>query len=175
MTDTGTAITRTPPELADLPAGDFLVVDGAGTPEDESFTSAISALFATRAALGAAADVPLEGTYTQDGDPLRFELHNPHGWRWQLVVPAPDGVTADAVTAVGVDRRVRLVRRPAQRVARLVHHGPYSDEQPSLDALYAFVAASGLTPGGPHTEVYVTDPSTTAPAGLRTVLQVPVC
>jgi effector-binding domain-containing protein len=106
---------------------------------------------------------------------MHFDLHtDPAGWRWQLALPAPEGVGADAVTAARVDERVRLVHRAEQRVARLVHHGPYDDEQPSLDALYAFVDASGLTPAGPHTEVYLTDPSTTPPAQLRTLLQVPV-
>jgi effector-binding domain-containing protein len=118
--------------------------------------------------------VPFEGTYGQDGDPLSFDLHNPDGWRWRLAVPAVAGVTAEDVTAAGIEPRVRLVRQSGQRVARLVHRGPYADELPSLDALYAYVADAGLTAAGPHTEVYVTDPSTTPPADLRTWLQVPV-
>jgi effector-binding domain-containing protein len=40
--------------------------------------------------------------------------------------------------------------------------------------LYSFVERAGLAPAGPHTEVYLTDPSTTPPAELRTLLQVPV-
>jgi effector-binding domain-containing protein len=59
-------------------------------------------------------------------------------------------------------------------VARLLHRGPYADEGPSLAALYSFVERAGLVPAGPHTEVYLTDPSTTPPAQLRTLLQVPV-
>jgi hypothetical protein len=165
---------HTVPELVELPARDVLAVDGTGAPESTAFTSAIGALFTVRAVLGAREDVPLEGTYAQDGDPLRFELHNPDGWRWRLVVPAPAGATADAVAAAGTDARVRLVRQVEQRVVRLVHHGRYEDEQPSLDALYTHASEAGLVPAGPHTEVYLTDPSTTAPADLRTWLQVPV-
>jgi hypothetical protein len=172
-TDPNTSI-HTTPRFADLPPRDVLAVDGAGRPEDTAFTTAIEALFGTRAALGAAADVPLEGSYHQDGDVLRFDVDSPDGWRWQLVVPAPEGTTAGALSAAGVDPRVRLVHQPGQRVARLDHRGPYADEQPSLEALYAFVRESGLVPAGPHTEVYVTDPTTTPPAELRTVLQVPV-
>jgi hypothetical protein len=166
----------TAPELVDLPARAVLTVDGTGAPEEPAFTRAIRALFAVRAALGARDDVPLEGSYSQDGDPLRFDLDRPDGWHWRLLVPAPSHATAAAVeTAAGRFGAPVHLRSPrAQRVARLLHRGPYADEGPSLAALYAFVERMGLVPAGPHTEVYLTDPSTTPPARLRTLLQVPV-
>lgn len=167
---------NTDPSLTTLPAGSLLAVDGRGAPEDAPFAAAIRALFAVRAALGAGDDVPLEGSYAQDGDPLRFDLDLPYGWHWTLAVPAPDDRTAGAVTtaAARFGAPVALRARPEQRVAALVHHGPYADEGPSLAALYRFVDEQGLRPAGPHTEVYLTDPSATAPADLRTILRVPV-
>lgn len=164
------------PALSTVPARALLAVDGRRAPQDAPFTKAVRALFAVRAALGARDDVPLEGTYAQDGDPLRFDLCAPHGWHWTLAVPAPDGRTADAVTTAAGRFGAPVVLRAhqEQRVAQLVHRGPYDDEQPSLDALYAFVAEQGMRPAGPHTEVYLTDPGTTAPGELRTVLRVPV-
>jgi len=169
-TDTAT------PEFVDLPARAVLSVDGTGAPEAPAFTGAIRALFATRAALGAREDVPLEGSYSQDGDPLRFDLDQPDGWHWRLSVPAPPHATATAVETAGCrfGAPVHLRTPPAQQVARLLHHGPYADEGPSLATLYSFVERAGLVPAGPHTEVYLTDPSTTPPAQLRTFLQVPV-
>lgn len=164
------------PVLTDLPARALLAVDGEGAPEDHPFTAAVRALFAVRAALGAPADVPLEGTYAQDGDPLRFDLDAPAGWHWTLALPAPPDRSAAAVATAGerFGAPVELRAEPARRVAELLHRGPYADERPSLDALYGFVAAQGLRPAGPHTEVYLTDPATTAPADNRTVLRVPV-
>lgn len=172
------------PSLSTVPARALLAVDGRGAPQDAAFTAAVRALFAVRAALGARDDVPLEGTYEQHaqdgavtpGHGLRFDLGAPHGWHWTLAVPAPDVRTADAVTTAAARFGAPVVLRAQQeqRVAQLVHRGPYDDEQPSLDALYAFVAEQGLRPAGPHTEVYLTDPGTTAPAELRTVLRVPV-
>jgi hypothetical protein len=169
-TDTAT------PELIDLPARHVLTVDGTGAPEAPAFGAAIRALYAVRAALGAREDVPLEGSYSQDGDPLRFDLDKPDGWHWRLLVPAPPHATAAAVEAAGTrfGAPVHLRSPRAQRVARLLHRGPYADEGPSLAALYAFVERLGLVPAGPHTEVYVTDPSRVPPAELRTLLQVPV-
>lgn len=166
----------TAPAVTEIPAREVLAVDGRGTPEDPSFGEAIRALFAVRAALGARDDVPLEGSYHQDGDPLRFELDAPAGWHWQLRVPAPPAATADAVVdaAARFGAPVRLCTAQAQRAAQLLHRGPFADEGPSLAALYAFVAELGLRQAGPHTEVYLTDPGTTAPAELRTLLRVPV-
>ncbi|OLT16141.1 hypothetical protein BJF78_14655 [Pseudonocardia sp. CNS-139] len=164
--------TYTQPELVDLPAREVLAVDGAGSPDAPGFLAAIGGLFALYGTLGGAGDPPLEGTFAQEGDPMRLDLDDKDGWVWRLALPAPAAATAAAVAAG--DPRVALVRQEPQRVARLVHHGPYADEEPSLAALYAFVAAGGLAPAGPHTEVYLTDPATTAPADMRTWLQVPV-
>lgn len=155
MTDT--------PELVAIPARDVLAVEGVGAPDSTAFRAAIQALVV---AVRGAVDVPFEGTYAQDGDPMRFDLDEPEGWHWTLSVPAPGHARA-----VGT---VRRRRQEARTVAQLLHHGPYEDEAPSLEALYAYVAGQGLTPAGAHTEVYLTDPSRTPPADLRTLLQVPV-
>jgi hypothetical protein len=164
------------PALVTVPARVVLAVDGAGAPEDSPFAAAVRALFAVRAALGAGEDVALEGSYAQDGDPLRFDLDAPAGWHWRLLVPAPTGADAAAVGAAtarfGAPVHLRAVR--PLLVAQLLHRGRYVDEAPSLAALAAFVVEQGRTPVGPHTEVYLTDPGSTAPAELRTLLRMPV-
>lgn len=166
----------TSPTLADIPARDVLAVSGRGTPDDPSFTAAVRALFTVRATLGARDDVPLEGSYHQVGDPMRFDLDSPTGWQWRLLVPAPAATSSAAVAAAAAPfgAPVELHTTAAQQVAQLLHHGPYADEGPSLATLYAFVAEQGLVPTGPHIEVYLTDPTSTPPAELRTLLRVPV-
>jgi hypothetical protein len=162
--------------LTEIPARTVLTVDGVGAPEDDAFAGAVRALYAVRAALGGRDDVPLEGSYAQDGDPLRFDLDAPHGWHWRLLLPAPPHVRAEAVgtAAERFGAPVLLRSTGPARAAELLHHGPYADEGPSLAALYAFVAEQGLAPAGPHTEVYLTDPREVEPAELRTLLRVPV-
>lgn len=164
------------PELLDVPARDLLTVDGIGAPETPAFGRAIRALFAVRAALGGHDDVPLEGTYAQDGDPLRFDLDAPDGWHWRLAVPAPAHAsgTAVATAAARFGAPVHLRRTLPQRVARVLHEGPYAGEGPTLAALYGFVADEGRAATAAHTEVYLTDPAAVAPADMRTWLQVPV-
>lgn len=165
------------PTVIEIAERAVLTVDGVGAPEEAPFAAAVRALFAVRAALGARQDVPLEGSYAQDGDPLRFDLDAPGGWHWRLLVPAPDHATAEAVTTAAARFGAPvLLRRPAaHRVAQLQHRGPYAQEAPSLAALYAFVAERGLRPAGAHTEVYLTDPRAVEPSALRTLLRVPVC
>ncbi len=162
--------------LIEIPERDVLTVDGVGAPEGAPFAAAVRALFAVRAALGARADVPLEGSYAQDGDPLRFDLDAPGGWHWRLLVPAPPRVGAAAASAAAARFGAPvLLRRPAaHRVAQVQHHGPYTEEGPSLAALYAFVTEQGLRPTGAHTEVYLADPRSVEPSALRTLLRVPV-
>ncbi|MCX6467393.1 MAG: GyrI-like domain-containing protein, partial [Pseudonocardiales bacterium] len=151
-----------------------LVVDGRGGAEGLPFAAAVRALFRARAALGAPMGVPLEGTYAQDGDPLRFHLDEPAGWHWTLAVPAPEGCTARTVAALDHVAPVALRVQGGHRAAQLVHAGRYEDEAPSLAALYGFVAGRGLRPAGAHTEVYLTDPTVTEPSRNRTILRVPV-
>jgi hypothetical protein len=164
------------PLLTVLPARDVLTVDGLGAPEDPPFTRALRALLAVRAALGGRDDVPVEGSYAQDGDPLRFDLEQPAGWHWRLLVPAPERVAAAAVGAAAARFRaaVHLRRARATLVAQLLHRGPYAAEAPSIMALDAFVHEQGRVPVGPHTEVYLDDPRSTPPERLRTLLRMPV-
>jgi hypothetical protein len=159
-----TAALHTRPELAELPARTLLAVDGSGSPDGPAFAAAVAALFS---ALGTE-DAVLEGTWWSGDDRFTFDHDRPDEWSWTLFVGAP------ASLELGPGTGVRIERHPAQRVARLVHHGPYADEVPSLAALYAFVAGRGLTVTDAHTEAYLNDPRVVAPADLRTELRVPV-
>ncbi len=159
---TNSAVTHTPPELADLPVRAVLAIDGEGRPEGATFQSAVA--FFDQHFGGEAL---LEGAYWSGDDPLSFDLTRPDGWRWVLAAPAASEL---ATPAEGVRYEVRA----AERVARLVHHGPYEDEGPSLEALHVFIRSQGLQPAGPHTEVYLTDPRTVSEAALRTELRIRV-
>ena len=163
MTNT-TRSQHTRPELVDLPAEDVLAVDGAGPAEGATFQEAVAALYA---ALGS--DAPLQGTFWSDADRMRLDLDDPAGWQWMLALPLPDGHPGPAP-----DGPVRVETVPAHRAVRLLHHGSYEDEGPSLAALYEHAAAAGLRPTGPHTEVYLTDPRVVAPADLRAELRLPL-
>ena len=99
--------------------------------------------------------MPIEGTWWSGDDRLAFDLHKPGGWSWTLAVPVPD--------------TVRLVRRPAQRVAWLVHH----EELPvAYVALLEHLRERGHEPRAPIVETYLNDPTVTEPQELVTRLAV---
>lgn len=156
---------------ATVPERNLLMIDGAGATESPAFAAAIGALFGTRASLGGG-DVPLEGTYwLRDGG--EFDPERPDDWVWTLAVPAPEGATFGSESVAGA-ADVRLARQPAGRVIQALHHGPYAEEPATLAALRDEAAAGGLTITGPHTERYLTDPRSTPPEQLRTLLWYPV-
>ncbi|GAA1871504.1 GyrI-like domain-containing protein [Pseudonocardia ailaonensis] len=91
------------------------------------------------------------------------------------------GETVDLAAGFPTDRPVTpegdvvAGELPAGRVARLVHAGSFDGLGEAWQALGAWIAEQGLTPGGEFWEVYVTEPSPDMdPADLRTELNWPV-
>jgi hypothetical protein len=60
------------------------------------------------------------------------------------------------------------------RCVHLLHVGPYSDEQRSIDLMREFMEASGLKANGLHHEIYLSDPRKGSPQKMKTVLRQPV-
>jgi len=59
---------------------------------------------------------------------------------------------------------------PAQRLGRILHIGPYSQEEASFALISTALERAGLKPAPTHIEVYRKDPGRTRPAALETVL-----
>lgn len=58
--------------------------------------------------------------------------------------------------------------------AQIMHIGPYSTEGPNVAKIHAFILSSGHTLSGKHHEIYLNNPSKTAPAKLKTILRQPM-
>lgn len=157
MTDT---TTTHEPELVTPPARTCLMVDGRNGPDGPEFRAAVAALYAL-------ADGTLEGLW-DSGESATFDLADPAGWRWTLLLPAPDGV---APPAGGPVRAERFDEGPC---AQILHVGPYEAEAPTIARLEAWMAEHGRRPAGRHHEIYLDDPRTTDPARLRTLIRQPV-
>ena len=101
------------------------------------------------------------------GPPFVLYLGAPEGeFPIEVCVPVGPG----AVGAQEIEAR----ELPGGEGAVLVHHGPYDGLATSWQALTQWVQDSGRRPSGPPREVYVTDPSSTAPEDLRTELVIPL-
>ena len=66
--------------------------------------------------------------------------------------------------------RIFLETIPVQRVGRVLHIGPYNQEEASFDLIATALTRAGLDAAPTHIEVYLNDPGRTRPAALRTVL-----
>ena len=57
---------------------------------------------------------------------------------------------------------------------QLLSFGPYTDLRDAIGRLHRFIAGEGLTASGRHHDIYLNDPSRTAPEKLKTILRQPV-
>lgn len=180
--------------IVDVPSLNFLMIDGQGDPNtaqeykdalETLYSVAYSAKFAIKKARGIDFTVmPLEGLWYST-NPDAFVLNRPEEWAWTMMIMQPDVVTAaDIAEAIEAARKKKnLAALGKLRFAtfheglsvQIVHIGPYKDEAPTLAKLHhEFIPAQGFEMAGKHHEIYLSDPSRTAPEKLKTVLRQPV-
>jgi hypothetical protein len=181
-------------EVIEIPAMNFLTVDGKGDPNTSTdYSEAVAALYAVSYAvkfiskqqLGKDYSVaPLEGLWWAE-DATVFETAQKAEYQWTMMIMQPDWITAtlvsEAVTATAAKKElpalssVRFERYDEGRSLQLLHVGSYDDEAPKLKYLHAeFMPLHKLTFNGHHHEIYLSDPRKTASSKLRTILRQPV-
>jgi len=183
------------PDLVEVPARLVLALDGAGGPAEPGFSSAIGALYGISFGLRFArkkAGQPvfkvgvLEGEWRARGEDLPLhEIPSQDTWRWRFQMCVPPDVTEEEVQEVAAAattkrggklegnedaRRIQLLSVESARFARILHVGPYATEPESFSKIDAMLAGLGLDREPWHVEVYLSDPSRTAPEKLKTCL-----
>jgi hypothetical protein len=177
----------------DVPAMQFVMVDGAGDPNTApAYKQAIEWLYSTSYAMKFAAKAavkkdyavpPLEGLWWAD-DPADFVARRKDRWRWTMMIMAPDFIDRPLFEAAiekskkklgAPPSSLRLERYDEGRSLQILHIGSYDDEAPTLARLHDEVMPSqGLTFAGRHHEIYLSDARRTEPAKLKTILRQPV-
>jgi len=190
---------REQPDVVEVPPRLVLALRGAGGPTTPIFSAAVGALygisytlrFARKKAGRAVFKVGvLEGEWRAEGGDLSIaETPSQDSWRWRMQMCVPDDVTEEelggAVEAATTKRggklegseeaqRIELLRVGPGRFARILHVGPYSTEPESFAKIGQLLLEQGLSREPWHLEVYLSDPSRTAPAKIKTVLLVRV-
>lgn len=183
----------TVPQIVRVPARKVVSLVGQGAPEDAALQQSIATLYGVAYALKFARKPTggdfkvgaLEAAWWTEDPAIPVILVPRKRWRWKVRLGVPADVTARALKAVvkavtakksgklfasPLAPKVQLEKVPAERVARILHVGPYAEEGRSFDLLHAALAKEGLAPGGRHLEVYLSDPRRTKPARLKTVL-----
>lgn len=174
--------------IVDLPAMQYLMIDGHGEPNTSKlFTDALAALypvaykikFASKRDLGRDYTVmPLEGLWWAENMDSFTTARDKSQWSWTLMIMQPEWITAEmfasAAAAAGVNS-VRLETLAEGRCVQVLHVGSFDDEAEILAELHhEFIPAAGLTMTGLHHEIYLSDFRRVEPHKLRTILRQPV-
>ena len=180
------------PELVEVPAARFLMVDGHGDPNTSSafaqtvqtlYSGAYAVKFALKKAGGPDERVaPLEGLWW-GGEAVDFAASSKDEWDWTMMIRIPDAATDELVTGALASAaakkpdlafdRVRVELFAEGLVAQVMYIGPYAEEGPAIAGLHAFIAEHGYRRAGKHHEIYLGDPRRADPARLKTVLRQP--
>jgi hypothetical protein len=190
-------------ELVEVPAMNFIMLDGAIEPDQAPGTSP---LFAEnmQALYGAAytlkfnlklrkqnpLDYPvmaLEGLWwVEDGT---FDLQKPGNWKYTLMIMQPDQISPELLAQAlaqlrrkkgdqAAYARLRLERLREGLCIQAMHIGPYASEPETVLKMQSFMQMNGLQDlvglGGKHHEIYLGDPRRADPSKLKTVLRHPV-
>jgi hypothetical protein len=180
--------------LVDVPVTAYLMVDGAGDPTTSTeYAHAVEALYAVsytaKFAMKRGPDpidfkvMPLEGLWWSE-DMTDFTAGRRDSWRWTMMIAQPSMVTAglieDAIAEAGRKKELHALGRLRYETldegtcAQIMHLGPYSGEEPTIEKLHAFIAEHGYERRGKHHEIYLSDPRRTAPTRLKTIIRQPV-
>jgi len=190
-------------EVVDVPAFNFVMIDGAIEPGEGPGTSPLfqenmQALYGAAYTLKFAAklrkenpvDYPvmaLEGLWwVEDGV---FDIQKPGNWKYTVMIMQPELVTPEMFTEAlaqlrkkkgdqPVFARLRLERFREGPCVQTMHIGPYATEPATIERMQAFTQESGYQDlvglGGKHHEIYIGDPRRADPSKLKTVLRHPV-
>jgi len=188
------------PVLVDVPAMNFLMIDGHGDPNNNpQYQAAVETLFSLSYTLKFAikkaesieyAVFPLEGLWWVP-DMADFSIEHKEEWDWTMMIAQPDAVTTQWVERArnevlkkkGAALEATVARVRFERVryecyaeglcAQVMHTGPYATEGPVIAGLHDFIAAQGCVRRGKHHEIYLSDVRRIAPEKLKTVLRQP--
>ena len=180
--------------VVDVPAMNFLMVDGAGNPNtNPEYAQAVEALFSLSYAFKfhvkkgpMAIDygvMPLEGLWWAD-DMNTFVADNKDEWKWTMMIVQPEFITPELVEDMKtqVAAKKDLPALPLLRFesfeeghcAQTLHIGPFSEEGPTIARLHEFIGERG-TLTGKHHEIYLSDIRRAAPEKWKTILRQPFC
>lgn len=169
----------------------YLSVAGRSVPASVEFNRAVGALYSVAFTLKMARKFAgtdytvskLEGLWSTDA-PLSAPPDASTVWSWELLIRVPTFITEKEVRRTveelvrngkGEDlSAVRLVDMKEGECVQMLHVGPYTAEQPTLDRMREFAGLAGRSFTGRHHEIYLSDPRRVPAERLKTILRQPV-
>ena len=182
---------RAEPGVVDVPSGNFLTITGRGAPGGEVYRQKLEPLYAVAYRLKfmskhAGNDFvvcKLEGLGWFD-DPGNLIMPPREQWNWKMMIRMPKFLSEKMVEVARQEVVARKKLPSAQEVcferfdgglsAQVMHIGPYTEEEPTIALLHAFIENAGHRSRGLHHEIYLSDPRKVAPEKLRTIIRQPI-
>ncbi|MBN1309964.1 MAG: GyrI-like domain-containing protein [Anaerolineae bacterium] len=190
-------------EVVDVPALNFVMIDGAIEPGQEPGTSplfeenmqalygiAYTLKFMFKQRQKNPVDYPvmaMEGLWWVDGG--FFDITVKDNWFYTTMIMQPDLVIQDDFDKAlrqlrkkkgdqPVFDRLRLETWEEGRCVQIMHIGSYATEPATIEKMSAFMEENNLQDlvslSGKHHEIYLGDPRRAAPEKLKTILRHPV-
>lgn len=176
----------------DVPAFDYVMIDGDGAPDTPAYAQAVEALFTVSYAAKFKikrsdegvdyAVMPLEGLWWAN-DMSAFTRGHRDAWQWTMMIMQP-GFVAQHVIEEAIEQarakknlpaidRLRFERFHEGRAAQTLHIGPFSEEGPTIARLHEYIGERA-TLAGKHHEIYLSDIRRAAPENWKTILRQPM-
>jgi hypothetical protein len=177
----------------DVPAMNFVMIDGQGAPAGPQFQQAIEALYSIAYTIKFAKKkrdgveypvMALEGLWWA-ADMTAFDPNTGHRdlWQWTLMIMQPEVVSRvdfesgrEAAAKKKPNLAIKLVRLESFKegpAVQIMHIGPFSEEGPNVQKLHQKIAELGGCLAGKHHEIYLSDFRKVEPAKMKTVLRQP--
>jgi hypothetical protein len=182
------------PVAVDVPAMNFVMVDGVGDPNtSKDFQEALGALYTVAYTMKfmfkkgskerSHVVMPLEALWWKD-DMEDFFKADKSTWQWTAMIMQPEFVTEDLYKKAREEakrkknppglEKLRFERFEEGISAQIMHIGPYSAERPNIEKVHKFIYDSGHKLRGKHHEIYLGDPRRAKPEKFKTVIRQPM-
>ena len=190
---------KSKPSMVEVPAMNFIMIDGKGDPNESEYQNAVSVLYALTFTIKMSkmgknkpegyfeyVVPPLEGLWWCEGG--RFDFNERDNWRWTSMIRQPEFVDLNVFKWAADECKIKKPELDVSSAkfesyaeglcVQMMHIGPYADEPSSMKILQGYMEENNLKDmvglGGKHHEIYLSDPRRTDHGKLKTVLRHPV-
>ena len=185
-------------EIITMPSFSFFTISGQGNPNGVEFSEVVQALYSLSYMIKMSAKkgtapkgyfeytvFPLEGVWDLAMDARDFKKLDKNKFVYLMMIRQPDFVKEEYAQQI-IEQTKKSKPNPALYRAKfailgeglclqMMHLGSYDDEPTSFDMMEEFCKQKGYERiGHKHREIYLSDPRSTSPEKLKTVLRYPV-
>ncbi len=177
---------RLRPTIVDVPAMNFLMLDGRGKPEQGGFQEAASILYPLAYVLKFMLRAACEIDYHVMPMEVRWRVNREKKeFAWTMMLMQPEFVTADWVeqarqkvmpkVKAALLEQVRFETFQEGMCVQFLHVGPYQGMDAALDQMLAVAGQQGYSvPARNAHDIYLNDARRTRPENLKAVMRLPV-